>query len=256
MKQNWIPQSAKAIVVAALLVAGAGVNAAEAKPPVPVTPSATNPEETPEAKAAREARERAQKPFKFEMRERRDPFVFIAKTPNFEKPVDKGTTPGGDIPGIQGPSQETIAKVKAETEAIYAEAEQIFLEFSKEGKAAEVIAKCDEALKIFGQYPGASGVEQWQGIREKLFDLRKAAERIRLRQDAKRKFEELNIRLTGIVAKERNSQAIVNSRTVRKGDVVAASDSSDVVVDEIRSDQVVFVFQGFKMALNLSDGPK
>jgi hypothetical protein len=254
MKWNWIPQITFGLLSVMLAVTPSHVLAGEAAPladkPVEAPP------ETPEAKAAREARELQQRPFKFEMGERRDPFVFIAKAP-VQQIENPGTTPGtpGTEPGINL-SNETIAKVKAEAEAFYAEAERAFLEFSREGKAVEAIAKCDEGLNLFTQYQKASTVPQWQEIREKLFDLRKAADRIRQRQDAKRKFEELNIRLTGIVAKEKNSQAIVNSRTVRKGDVVAAGESSDVVVDEIRPDQVVFVFQGFKMALNLSDGPK
>lgn len=253
MKWNWIPQIAFGLLSAMVALNPARVLAGEAAPLADKPVEA--PAETPEAKAAREARELQQRPFKFEMGERRDPFVFIAKAP--VAPVEGTTTPGpqGDQPGINL-SNETIAKVKAEAEAFYAEAERAFLEFSREGKAVEAIAKCDEGLNLFTQYQRASTVPQWQEIREKLFDLRKAADRIRQRQDAIRKFEELNIRLTGIVAKERNSQAIVNSRTVRKGDVVAAGESSDVVVDEIRPDQVVFVFQGFKMALNLSDGPK
>lgn len=193
------------------------------------------------------------KPFRFDMGGRRDPFVFISEIPVIQDPT---LTQTGDGVKLAPLDQKIIEQIKAEAEAHYAEAERAFQEFSKEGKAQEAINKCDEGLKAFAQYPNAGAQEAWRDIRERLFDLRKAAERVRQRQEAKKKFDELNIRLTGIVARERNSQAIINSRTVRKGDVVAASEAYDVVVDEIRNDQVVFVFQGFKMALNLSEGPK
>jgi hypothetical protein len=194
-----------------------------------------------------------EQPFKFEMGERRDPFVFISKVPIIKSPP-VGGVPGENVRVDIDP--ETVKRVKAEAEAFYGNAEKAFMEFSREGKAQEAIGLCDEGLKIFAQYPEAPSVPGWTEIREKLMDLRKAAERVKMRQDAKKKFEDLNIRLTGIVKREKNSQAIINSRAVRKGDVVAASDDYDVVVDEIRVDQVVFVFQGFKMALNLADSPK
>lgn len=223
----------------------------EAPPPVPGAnpPAPGTPEKKPEddLSASMDA-----KPFRFEMGGRRDPFIFISEIPA-ELIPEKGGDPTNKVVILD---KKVIEQVRAEAEAHYAEAERAFQEFSKEGKAQEAINKCDEGLKVFAQFPSAGAQDEWRDVRERLFDLRKAAERVRQRQDAKKKFDELNIRLTGIVSRERNSQAIINSRTVRKGDVVAASEAYDVVVDEIRNDQVVFVFQGFKMALNLSEGPK
>jgi hypothetical protein len=218
----------------------------EAPPPVDPTAPAKPAEKKPEDELSPSM---DAKPFRFDMGSRRDPFIFIS-----EIPAELIPTKDGD-PTVKAPvlDKKVIEQVRAEAEAHYAEAERAF---SKEGKAQEAINKCDEGLKVFAQFPSAGAQDEWRDVRERLFDLRKAAERVRQRQEAKKKFDDLNIRLTGIVSRERNSQAIINSRTVRKGDVVAASEAYDVVVDEIRNDQVVFVFQGFKMALNLSEGPK
>lgn len=236
----------------ALCLSSVATFAAEVPAPgkAPAAPAGAEPEKKPDTElpAALEG-----KPFKFEMGTRRDPFVYISEVPDISGPVTPGPQGG---PAIGPIDKKIIEQVKAEAEAHYAEAYRAFQEFSKEGKAQEAINKCDEGLKLFAPFSYAGSVDEWREIRENLFDLRKAADKVRQRQEAKKKFDELNIRLTGIVSRERNSQAIVNSKTVRKGDVVAASDAYDVVVDEIRNDQVVFVFQGFKMALNLSEGPK
>ena len=87
-----------------------------------------------------------------------------------------------------------------------------------------------------------------------LIRMRKAAERIKQRQDAERDFNQMNIKLTGVVAREKNSQAIVNAKVVTKGDVVPSSNEGvDVVVADILPQQVVFVFRGYKMMLTLSE---
>jgi len=93
-------------------------------------------------------------------------------------------------------------------------------------------------------------------IREKLLELRRAGERVRQRQEAEKKFRDMNIRLTGVVARAHHSQAIVNGKIVGKGEAVAVSENNDVVVDEIQPDQVIFLFQGYKMGLTLSDMPR
>ena len=60
------------------------------------------------------------------------------------------------------------------------------------------------------------------------------SERLLNRQQAERAFRGLNIRVTGVVAKKRNSVAIVNNRVVARGDLIRGGERGDnAIVDEI-----------------------
>lgn len=127
---------------------------------------------------------------------------------------------------------------------------------NREARTAEVISACDKGLEALKDIASIAKFPDLLQSREKLLDLRRAGEQVRLRLQAEKKFGDLNLRLTGVVARERHSQAIVNGKIVGKGEVVSLGDNNDVVVDEIRPDQVIFLFQGYRMALALTDKPR
>jgi hypothetical protein len=194
-----------------------------------------------------------EKPFVFEVRNRRDPFCFrrkpdIPTAPGPEPIVGKA---GGD--DTKDIDQAQVEKRKADSEKAYTEAESAFLEIGRDGRAPDIIAKCDVGLDVLKDVPNIAKYPELLSVREKLLDLRRAADNMRLRQIAEKKVGEMNIRLTGVVFRDRHSRAIVNGKPVGRGAVVAVSDSNEVIVDEIKPDQVVFVFQGYKMMLTLSD---
>ena len=217
------------------------------EPVVPPPGQAPKAEKTDEEKKTEEKRASDEKAWVFEPRGRRDPFTFAFK-PAIASDVSTTTTTDPNRPPQLDPA--LIRQKKAEAEARYMEAENLFMEIGKEGRAMEALAKCDEGLKVFTDTPNYGAIQEWQPVRARLENLRKASERMKQRHDAEKKFREVNIRLTGVVARDRHSQAIVNGKPVGKGDIVSASDNYDVSVDDINPDQVVFVTpDGFKVKL-------
>jgi hypothetical protein len=248
MMAQTMEKKRAALLAGIFLLAGASVFGGEPPPPPPGAA-----EKPPEEKKPDEKRPSDEKPFVFESRGRRDPFTFAIKPTIIE--ATPNTQPGE----VVGPNLDPalIRQKKAEAEQKYVEAENIFMDIGKEGRAMEAIAKCDEGLKVFTDTPNYGAIAEWQPVRARLENLRKASERMKQRHDAEKKFREVNIRLTGVVARERKSQAIVNGKTVGKGDIVAASDNYDVSVDDIHPDQVVFVTpDGFKVKLTWTEMSK
>lgn len=241
-EKGRIAMASQAMVLLAVSCAYCG------EPPPPAA------EKPAEEKAAEEKKPSDEKPWVFESRGRRDPFTFALK------PVIQDTIPGSQPGGDATKPNLDIAVInqkRAEAEALYAEAENLFMNISSESRAMDAIAKCDAGLKVFSDTPNYGAIPEWQPVRARLENLRKASERVKQRHEAEKKFREVNIRLTGVVARERRSQAIVNGKTVGKGDIVAASDNYDVSVDEIQPDQVVFVTpDGFKVKLTWTEMSK
>lgn len=181
-----------------------------------------------------------EKPWKFDAGNRRDPFAYNLNFPEEHQYL----------------KPRPVVKDSVLPAKYYAEAVQAFFELTSEDKITETLAKCDAGLKILAEDPNTSENPWKQELRENLLDLRKAAQRVSQRIQTEKKFKAIDLRLTGIVRRNHGSQAIVNNRTVRKGDVVAAADSSVVVLDEIRTDEVVVVFEGFRMSLSLTENSK
>ncbi|MGD0092181.1 MAG: hypothetical protein ABSE73_19880 [Planctomycetota bacterium] len=200
----------------------------------------------------------ADKPVLIDWGEVRDPFTFRKKgNEPPPPPPGPGEQHGEDKNKVVEPlNPEKHREMRAEAEKMYGEAEQAFmLETGADARTSEVVAKCDNGLKPL-DIPGLEKYQDLLQARNRLQELRKAAERVHQRQEAEKKFRDMNIRLTGVVARERHSQAIVNGKPVGKGEVVAVSDNYDVVVDEIRPDHVIFLFQGYKMMLSFTDMPR
>jgi len=204
-----------------------------------------------------------EKPFEFAAENDRDPFTFRRKPIVQARDTVRDTTstlPPGPVTAV---SAEAIRQKTADMEKWYGEAELAFmLQTGRDTRLSEVAFKCDKGLELLKDLPDVTrcpdpvAVRDLLQVKEKLLELRRAGERVRQRQDAEKKFRDMNIRLTGVVARERRSQAIVNGKIVGKGEVVAVSENNDVVVDEIQPDQVIFLFQGYKMSLTLSDMPR
>jgi len=233
---------------AALLFSLLLCSAVRAGEPAPPTPAA-GPEATADADAALAAEE---PPFNFDPLDRRDPFTFtkvVAPTSIIVSPPDGGGSGDGGPKKVMR-ADEVEAK-RREAEGHYTRGERNLMDT----RAPEALAECDRGLEVFKDVPNIGDYRDLQDVRERLYRLRKAAERMRMRQDAEREFLRLNIKVTGIVARERNSQAIINQNIVNKGDLVATvGDSNDVVVVEnILPDQVVFLFRGYKMTLTISN---
>jgi hypothetical protein len=199
------------------------------------------PEKAPEA--APPAPTFADEPaFLYEDGGRRDPFTFlkvVAPAPG---------TPGA--PGDTGPMvQSVIEEIKATAERNYVQAEQLMMS----GNPREAVTLCDKGLDAFREIKNVEDVPALQDLRERLFRLRKAAERLRNRADAELAFKNMNLRVSGVVARERDSRAIVNNKVVGKGDLILASDNSEgAIVDDIVPGRVIVRFRGYKMVLDVS----
>ena len=189
-------------------------------------------------------------PWRFDPADRRDPFTFTKAIAAVDpvNPTPDGTGTASGRPVLR--PHEVEAK-KKEAEGFYQEAERLLMD----SDPAQAVLRCDRGLEVFKDISNIADYRELQEVREKLFRMRKAADRMRQRQDAEREFARLNIRVTGVIARDKRSQAIVNAAIVSKGDLVQTSgESSDVVVvEDILPEQVIFVFRGYRMMLTLSE---
>lgn len=177
----------------------------------------------------------ADKPLVFEAGERRDPFAFSAR-------LNLATIapPPPVIPAI--PSFD-IAGTRVKLAELYDQAESHFLD----AQSSEAIQMCDSGLALIQGIPVESrhaiGSEQ-----ERILRLRTAATRALSREEAEKQFKALNLSLTGVVVHDGQSQAIVNSKVVTRGQVIALPESTqDAVVLEIRDGAVVFLYRGYRI---------
>jgi hypothetical protein len=176
--------------------------------------------------------------WQFVKKERRDPFTFARK--------DGGNTEGSKR-GKPGPPPPQL-KAEQTAEQAYALGQAAL----QEGLVAEALEQSSQGLRALQAVPNGSGE---QSLRERLRRLWKAAGRLKARQDAEAEFAGLTLQVSGIVAGERRALAVVNGELVHRGDVVATtSEGLHVVIDEIRADQVVFVYKAIRMTRRLSDG--
>jgi hypothetical protein len=188
----------------------------------------------------------------FTVRDRRDPFTF-AKVKKFSGPKINND-PGSNLPPNSGskgnlPPEEIDLK-RREALKQYELGERMLMD----GSAKLSMDRCDEGLNVFRDVDNINSYPELQEVRERIYRLRKAATRVKDRNDADSEFLALGLRITGIVSRERKAQAIVNGKVSNKGDVItASSEGSEVVIDEIRPDQVIFLYKTFRMALPLSD---
>lgn len=224
-------QSAFLALAGVALLVGGWVRAEEKpaeKPP-------EKPADTPPANAFAD-----EPPFVYDDGGRRDPFTFT-------KPI---ITKNESVPGQPDQiSPNTVVILKEQAERSYNTAEQLMMA----GNAREAITACDKGLEAFREFKNIEEVPDLQEMRERLFRLRKAADRLRTRSDAEQAFKNLNLRVSGVVARDRDSRAIVNNKVVGKGDLILASDNSEgAIVDDIVPGRVIVRFRGYKMVLDVA----
>ncbi|MFH0939120.1 MAG: hypothetical protein V1899_07565 [Planctomycetota bacterium] len=187
--------------------------------------------------------------FNFDAGERRDPFTFTKIVPSSGDDAKAGV----DLlnPNKKQLRPHEVEAKKKQAEELYVDAEHAFMvtEF------VSSVTTCDRGLEIFKDITNLLDYPLLQTVRDNLLRLRKASERMKQRQNADREFGRLNIKVTGVVARDKRSQAIINGMLVNKGSLVTTSaDSNDtIMVDEILPERVIFLFRGYKMALFLPE---
>jgi len=173
-------------------------------------------------------------PWIYEDDGRRDPFTFM-------KPIVIKT----DRPDVT--PREQLQEKRLEAERNYHIAANAFMS----GNPKAAVAACDAGLEAFRDIR-TDEVPELQEMRERLFRLRKASERQRNRQDAEEAFDKLNLRLTGVVARERDSKAIINGKLAERGDLINPADHSEgALVDDIQPGRVIFRFRGYRIELKV-----
>ena len=95
------------------------------------------------------------------------------------------------------------------------------------------ISRCEQGMDVFKDVPDITKYPELEIVKGRLMRARKASDQMRNRQTAERDFSAMNLKIAGVTVVGRNSKssAIINSKTVHKGDLVgdisSDSDSSD-----------------------------
>lgn len=181
-------------------------------------------------------------PWRFMDEGMRDPFTFV----RVKKKVVVETT----ATGPKRPENERL-RIEQEAREKLSEAQVSF----KNARFKQAITSCDKGLDLISKLDKDVALLEvgLQEVREKLYSLRTAAERLHNRKMAELAFKQLNIRVTGVVARKRKSLAIVNSRVVSRGDLIEATDQAGgAIIDEILPGRVIVRFRGYRMELNAS----
>ncbi len=178
-------------------------------------------------------------PWTFEDKGERDPFTFVLVKKEKVKEAEKERTPSG-----------ILNQVLLTARMSYKKAEAAFRAYQYKS----AVDACDAGLDAFNRDDvRVEDLDSLQEVREQLFRLRLASERLLNRQQAERAFKGLNIRVTGVVAKKRNSVAIVNNQVVARGDLIRGAERGDnAIVDEIIPERVIVRFRGFRMELSVA----
>jgi len=113
------------------------------------------------------------------------------------------------------------------------------------------IEACDKGLESLSKVPDLASRADLQQRQELFYRLRRAAERLQKRAEAEAAFRNLNLRISGIIAKEYRSLAVVNGRIVTRGSLIDLPDPSEgaVYVDEIQPNRLVVRFRGYRIEL-------
>ncbi len=184
-------------------------------------------------------------PFVVEQRDRRDPFTFRSKFG--VQAVKEDVTGCYPVPPVP-PTFDLIA-ARAKLQETYARAENAFLD----AQFPQSLQGCDEGLTVLQSIPENQRAS-FGTFQNDLARLRTATERQIQRAEAQRQFDSLNVSLTGVVVHDRQSQAIVNAKIVSRGELVPLTNSpQDVIVLEIRPQEVVFLFHGYRMPVAIKD---
>jgi len=184
----------------------------------------------------------ADAPFIVQQNDRRDPFTFRAK---YEIQAVKE-----DVTYDPPPPAFDLVAARAKLRETYARAENAFLD----AQFPQSLQGCDEGLTVLQSIPENQRAS-FGTFQNDLARLRTASDRQIQRAEAQRQFESLNVSLTGVVVHDRQSQAIVNAKIVSRGELVPLANApQDVIVLEIRPNEVVFLFHGYRMPVAIKEG--
>ena len=166
-------------------------------------------------------------------RGRRDPFTFAFRPEIPQQPIEK--RPEINIAGNVANADQQLDQ-----------AERALME----RRVGECIERCEAARASLKDTP--AGRSEIEGLRQSLLRTRKAGEAMRERDEATAAFGKLNLTVSGVIARQRKSQAIVNGLLVREGQTIPADANETLMIERITSEQVVVNFRGYRMVARLS----
>ena len=121
-----------------------------------------------------------------------------------------------------------------------------------EDRVAKTREICEEGLRAIGSEPEVGFGYEVKCARQDILRLLIVAERLLARRDAERAFEELDLKVSGIVTTGRHGRAIVNGRLLARGAVLEVKDTDEVVVvDAVEREEVIVLYRGIRIALPL-----
>lgn len=247
-------ETIRALILAAMLAVpvGAGALAGEEQPiPPPPPPPAANPGQPGQPAPAPGEKTTVANPLDdnwvIDPNGRRDPFTFTKALANLKDdigPVDPLAPPPGELP------REEREKKRNNAELAVNQAEGLLMELD----AANALAQCDKGMEEFKGVEDIARYPELEVVKGRLLRARKASDQMRSRQTAERDFGAMNIKIQGVSINKKSPMAIINSKTVKKGETVSVSgDNTDVMVDEIQPERVVFLFRGYRMTLLVAE---
>ena len=179
---------------------------------------------------------------------RRDPFTFTKAVVNLKE--DNGVPSIND--GNPDPTlpKELVEKKRNASELALNLSEAALMELDPN----TAIAKCEQGMEEFKDVLDISRYPELEVVKGRILRARKAGEQMRSRQTVERDFYAMNIKINGVMVHKKNPLAIINTKIVHKGDLVPISgDATDIMVDEILPERVVFLFRGYRMTLLVAD---
>lgn len=174
-------------------------------------------------------------PFEFKREGYRDPFTYWLEVPH-----DEGTGLAVEPPEILNRKRREAA------ESFCARAEEAM----KNSYHERAVQLCGQGLDELGKL-NISEKPELEELHERLYRLQRAADRLHKRGEAETAFKNLNLKVTGIVARENRPLAIVNGRTLGKGSLIETMESTEgaIYVDDIQPNRVIVRFRGFRIEL-------
>lgn len=234
----------------AAMICTPGVGALEAEsfvpPPPPVNPA--NPAQAGTAAEKSAVTNTLDDNYVFDDNGRRDPFTFTKAVVNLQENTDGKVVDTDNAD--HGIPKEVVEKKRNASELALNLAEGALMDLDPNS----AIAKCEQGMEEFKDVPDISRYPELEVVKGRILRARKAGEQMRSRQTVERDFYAMNIKINGVMVHKKNPLAIINTKIVHKGDLVPVSgDATDIMVDEILSERVVFLFRGYRMTLMVAD---
>ena len=117
------------------------------------------------------------------------------------------------------------------------------------GDLAGCIKKCDDVLTKM-EDPSLQGAQNGL-LQERCLRIQKAAKKLKLREEVEKEFSGLPIKIEGIVWRPKAAIAVINGKVRSVGEI-----EKGARIYQINSQDVVFVYKGFKVSKKLFEGGK